>query len=161
MKEVLPNLYVGNDIDWDMQVKGLPNWAVVHCAKEPYHRAALGYTTPGAPKSHPDYYYIRQGQELTLNMVDAKDPKFISLDMMKAAIAFIHSELVRKRKVLVHCNQGHSRGPTTALLYMARGLPDNFKAAQKAFRQKYALYTPAMGCEEFARQNWLYFHGLR
>lgn len=159
MIEIRNNLHVGSDDDWKA-IKGTPKWSVVHCAKEPYHREALGYETPGAPKDHPDYLYARRGNELCLNMVDARSPEFIPLAMIKAAISFIYSELKLGRQVLVHCNRGESRGPTVAFLYMARDLDLDFKKAEKNFYKKYSVYNPGPGCREFAIQNWSYFRSL-
>ena len=160
MIEVRSNLHVGNDQDWDLYVKGQPKWAVVHCAKEPYHRDALGYTEPGAPKGHAEYLWARRGDELCLNMVDARSPDYIPLEMVKAAINFIYSNLKLGRQVLVHCNRGESRGPTVAFLYMARDLDLDFKKAEKNFAKKYTFYSPGPGCREFAIRNWAYFRSL-
>jgi hypothetical protein len=55
MIEVMPRLYVGNQIDWETNVKHKgtgnpkPGWSVVQACKEPYHREALGYIGRGAP----------------------------------------------------------------------------------------------------------------
>ena len=57
MIEIYPNLFVGDQGDYEYQVKGQDGWAVVHACKEPYHRQLLGYRTRGAPKGHPEYLY--------------------------------------------------------------------------------------------------------
>jgi predicted protein tyrosine phosphatase len=160
MIEVVSNLYVGNDQDWELYVKGQPNWAVVHCAKEPYHREALGYDTPGAPKTHPEYLFARRGEEMCLNMVDTKDPAYIPMEVVKAGVNFIYAGLMRKKRVLVHCNRGESRGPTVAMLFLARNLDMDFKKAEKSFLKKYSMYKPGQGCHEFAAKNWSHFRSL-
>jgi hypothetical protein len=48
--EVRPNLFVGGGADFDA-VWDEPGWMILQCAKEPWHREALGYTGRGAPKS--------------------------------------------------------------------------------------------------------------
>ncbi len=55
MIEIYPNLFIGTADDYEFQVKGQPNWVIVHACKEPYHRHELGYKSLGAPKSHPEY----------------------------------------------------------------------------------------------------------
>ena len=60
MKEVMPGLFVGNALDYDL-VKDDPDWSVVQCAKEPWHREALGYTGRAAPREHPEYLWARRG----------------------------------------------------------------------------------------------------
>lgn len=161
MIEVHPRLYVGHDQDWELAVKGLPTWATVHCAKEPYHRDAVGYSEPGAPKDHFEYLVARRGRELCLNMVDSKDPAYIPLEMVKAAVHWIFAEHRLGRQVLVHCNRGESRGPTVALLFLARELDRNFPKSEEKFMKVYPPYRPGTGCRQFAMQNWDYFRGLR
>ena len=61
-------------------------------------------------------------------------------------------------KVLVHCNQGLSRSPSIALLYLlkhtdARGSQDP-AAALLAFRRLYPPYAPAQGMADYVRLNW-------
>lgn len=50
MIQIHPNLFLGSDADAD---KAIGAACIVHCAKEPYHRKALGYTGRAAEKSHP------------------------------------------------------------------------------------------------------------
>ena len=61
-------------------------------------------------------------------------------------------------KVLVHCNQGLSRSPSIALLYLlkhtdALGSQDP-AAALLAFRRLYPPYAPAQGMADYVRMNW-------
>ena len=53
MIEITNNLYIGNQNDFEFNVKGKDNWSVVHAYKEPYHRALLGYSGRSAHKNHP------------------------------------------------------------------------------------------------------------
>jgi hypothetical protein len=51
MIEIHPNLYIGNEHDYEFNVRRESGWCIVHACKEPYHRQALGYTGRAAPKS--------------------------------------------------------------------------------------------------------------
>ena len=54
MIEIAPNLFVGNQLDYERTAK-FGNWAIVQACKEPYHRAAVGYNGMGAPRDHAEY----------------------------------------------------------------------------------------------------------
>ena len=158
MIEIYPNLFIGNQDDYEFNVARQPDWAVVHACKEPYHRAALGYRGRGAPKDHPEYLVARRGNRLILNMVDADNPAYIPQEIVDAALQFIAEQLAEDIKVLVHCNQGMSRSPGIGLLYLAKHtdkLPnDTFAKAEQAFREIYPAYNPASGIRGFMQANW-------
>lgn len=120
MIEVHPQLFVGSESDYELgRVQFTKGWAVVHACKEPYHRQALGYSGRASAKTHPEYLIARRGNRLILNLVDAPDPAYILDEIMDAAVEFIHSQLAGGQRVLVHCNQGLSRSPGIAILYLA------------------------------------------
>jgi len=158
MIEIHPNLFVGHQGDYEYQVKGQDGWAVVHACKEPYHRQLLGYTTRGAPKDHPDYFFAERGDRLYLNLVDAPDPAYIPKEIIDKAVAFIHAKLAEGLKVLVHCNQGESRGPGVAFLYLLRhtdALPKtSLDDALAKFRQIYSALYPSRGVSGFIAAHW-------
>jgi hypothetical protein len=159
VREVSERLFVGNAGDFEM-VRGEPNfgvtWAVLQCAKEPWHREALGYTGRGAPKDSAEYLWAYRGNRLILNMVDAPKAEFFPAPMIEEGIGFIRKHLVNGSKVLVHCNQGNSRAPSMALIYMGRfGLVDkHYDPAMAHFRSIYPSYEPGPGMEEFMRQEF-------
>jgi hypothetical protein len=158
MIEVYPNLFVGNQDDYDFNVSRQECWAVVHACKEPYHRQALGYSGRGAPKTHPEYLVARRGNRLILNVVDADDPAFFAKSMIDQALDFIDEHINSGQKVLVHCNLGESRSPAIALLYMAarRGaLPtESLEAAEQQFKHLYPAYNPKPGIRGHLNQYW-------
>jgi len=159
MIEVHQNLFVGNQSDYDFKVSKQDGWAVVHACKEPYHRLFLDYKGRGAPKDHPEYLLAKRGNRLALNIVDVDNPAFFSKEeMIEPALDFIDEALSRGLKVLVHCNQGESRGPSLALLYMAARLgaipSESLEAAEEKFRSIYPFYNPKYGLREHLRQNW-------
>lgn len=158
MIEVYPKLYVGDEIDYELNVITQRGWAVVHACKEPYHRQALGYRGRSAPEGHRERLAARRGYRLILNMVDARDPELFDKEMIDAALDFIDETLSRGLKVLVHCDRGDSRSPSIALLYMAarRGaLPtESLEAAEEQFRTLYSNYNPTSGIHGHLSQNW-------
>ena len=158
MHEILPNLFIGSELDYENHVRWLPGWMVVHACKEPYHRTALGYTGRAAPKDHPEYLIARRGDRLVLNLVDAPQPEYIPGVIIDSALEFIHTGLQRPAKVLVHCNQGESRSPSIGLLYLARYtalLPTTtLEDAERQYRQLYPEYNPNTGIRGFLSLNW-------
>ena len=157
MIEVAPGMFVGDDGD-AAAVGTAPGWFIVHAAKEPYHRAALGYTTMGAPKHDPEYLVAHRPGCVVLNLVDVPQPDLIHPAVIAAAIDAIGAALADDCKVLVHCNQGRSRSPTIAFLYLSLRT-DQFDAltydqAAEAFRAIYPPFAPAGGMAGYAQQAW-------
>jgi hypothetical protein len=163
MIEVAERLYVGSEFDYEGTVKRQEGWSVVHACKEPYHRLALGYSGRGAPKDHPEYLIARRGNRLILNLVDADNPTFFSTEIFDAALHFIDDALGAGSKVLVHCNEGFSRGPSIGLLYIAARLKtipsESHEAAEAAFIQLYPSYSPKAGVRGFLQLNWKRYCG--
>jgi predicted protein tyrosine phosphatase len=162
MIEVYSKLFVGNEYDYYSIVSRDSGWAVVHACKEPFHRQALGYTGRAIAKTHPEYLVARRGNRLILNIVDTDNPQFYSRDMIKQSLDFVDEMRTEEMKVLIHCNQGESRAPSIALLYLAtrlKALPmDSFEVAEKQFRILYSRYSPKFGIREHIRQNWQYYY---
>jgi predicted protein tyrosine phosphatase len=157
MIEVMNNLFVGTQQDFEGSVKGNAEWAVVQACKEPYHREALGYTGRSASLTHPEYLVALRENRLILNMIDADDPKFIAKEMIDSALSFIVEKMDTGGKVLVHCSQGRSRAPSIAMVYMSTigKLPKNsFTAAEMQFKKIYRTYEPAIGVRQFFISNW-------
>lgn len=159
MIEVAPQLYVGDQNDYVRLSKSIglrfaKEWAVVHACKEPHHREALGYTGRAAPKEHPEYLFARRDNRLMLNLVDVDGPAYVAKEIIDAALAFIAAHLAQNKKVLVHCNQGKSRSPIIAVLYLAPTLSTDSMIAEAQFTHTYPHYSPARGMRDFALANW-------
>jgi len=116
------------------------------------------YQSRGAPKDHPEYLVARRGNRLILNIVDADNPAFFAKEMIDAALDFTDKALARGLKVLIHCNQGESRSPSIALLYMAARLgalpTESLYAAEEQFRKLYPRYNPKPGIRGHLYQHW-------
>lgn len=164
MIEVYENLFVGNQEDYELLVSGREGWAVIHACKEPYHRQALGYKGRAAPKDHPEYLVARRENRLILNLVDVDNPAFFRKEMIAEALDFVDRALESGQRVLIHCNQGESRAPSIALLYMAarrRTLPtESLESAESCFRTLYPGYSPSKGIRGHLQEYWLDYCAL-
>lgn len=159
MLEVYPSVWVGSQVDYEEGIKFTPEgWAVVHACKDPYHRALLGYKVGGAPKDHPEYLVARRDNRLFLNMIDVDDPKWVQKPIIDATMMFVTAHLQFGEKVLIHCNQGGSRAPSLAMLYLAtqmKVIPGaTLEDAEKAFVRLYPLYKPKNGIRLWLKSNW-------
>ncbi|KQC08521.1 MAG: phosphatase [Candidatus Cloacimonas sp. SDB] len=156
MIEIYENLFIGNQYDFENNIRNRFDWATVHACKEPYHRILLGYKSRGAPKNHPEYFFAERGNRLYLNLIDTEDPKYIPEVIINKALEFITSKIIN-HKTLVHCNQGESRSPVIGLLYLASiGYFDKvtFNEAENKYKSLYKFYNPKNGIRTFAINNW-------
>ncbi len=156
MIEVYKNLFVGSQID-ESALRGQAGWFIVHACKHPYHKEALGYAGAAASRDHPEYLIARRPGRLILNLVDVADVNYISPEIIDPALDTIHQHIASS-KVLVHCNQGMSRSPTIALLYLLKftdALPrQSIEGDLERFQRLYPPYAPAKGMADYARINW-------
>lgn len=169
MVEVHPNLFVGAAPDLlhatgpDGDVK--EGWYVISAAKDPWHREALGYTTRGAPKDHPEYLVAARPYRLILNLIDPDDPKYIPDEIVDGTLQVIDVELASGAKVLLHCNQGMSRAPSLALLWLHSRPPLDagesqpwgaldFDEAVEEFRKLYPMFNPSSGWSAYLKEHW-------
>lgn len=153
MVQIYPKLYIGSLEDYKKLKE--KDWAIVHAAKEPYHRQLLGYTGRSAPKEHPEYLIARRGDTLYLNLVDVPDPKYIADTIIDETLHFIHTCLQQRKNVLVHCNLGESRAPGIGLLYLRKiGILRGTNEEQvKQFKKLYPAYNPGKGIEEYINSH--------
>lgn len=155
MQEIIDRLWVGSDADVpEAKRRG---YARLTAAKDgpDGHREMLGYTTMGAPKDE-NYLFVRKGDHAAMNLIDIDDPEFISEKMILQGIEFAQEMWSKGKKILIHCNAGHSRGPTTAFLFMRSigELPQPFNRAKKIFKALYEPWDPGHGMEFVARKMW-------
>lgn len=155
IRKITDYMFVGSDADL-ATLKTTP--AIVHAAKEPWHRKFVGYTTPGAPKDHHEYLWAVRFDEMAMNLVDVDNPLYVPFVLMDKAVNFINYYRTRMKNVFIHCNQGLSRGPTVAMLAYAPSLAPDFMQACVQFQELYPDWIPKRGVYEFARENWRYFH---
>ena len=158
MEEIYSRIYVGGDEDY-LKVKGKEGWSWLRCAKygPDGHRELLGYTSRGAPAG-PNYLFFRKNDHLmALNLLDLSDPNMIQFDgCIKVGLDFIRERLEAGDKVLIACNSGHSRGPTTGLMFLRSigDLPYHFVKSENIYKTLYPKYDPGQGMRQIARAHW-------
>ena len=152
MRRVYDNLFVGSLKDC---VVGTDELAVVHACKWPCHVNAVG--SRQLPKTHPNYLALRDERNLWLNIIDPPIPLFqletfhIFLDFMRQQ----HQDFV---PVLIHCNQGLSRSPTLAMLFLSKVLlvitDTSYNQARIKYREIDESFWPSGGIRTFLALNW-------
>jgi hypothetical protein len=162
MIKVYSKLFVGSELDYEGIVLHQTGWAVVQACKEPYHSQAVGYPRGKAAPKNSEYYVAPRGNRLILNMVGVPRSEFFHKEeMIDKALDFIDKMRASNQNVLVHCNQGESRCPSIALLYMASRLDalptDSLEAAEGKFRLIYPNYHPNFGIRGHLVQHWLLY----
>mgnify|MGYP001408395770 CR=1 FL=1 len=157
MKEIITNLYVGNQEDFETGIFIPSEWSFLLAAKEPWHRQALGYTGRAAAKDDPEYLMAKRDNKLILNLVDAPKSIFFNRDVIDAGLDFIKAQLNEGKKVGVFCNQGESRSASIGLLYLITSghiNTDTLEDAEAEFLKLYPEYNPGTGIRGFVKENF-------
>lgn len=126
MKKIVEHLYVGtvSDIPCAKQA-GI---SILGACKEPLHRqhaklqgeSEEGYVGRAMPKDEPEYLFAERDHALYLNLIDAREAKYIPDEVIDKALEFIDKEVADGRDVLICCNKGESRSPSIALMWMVK-----------------------------------------
>lgn len=153
MKEISENLLVGDEAD----CRASEEIAVVHACKTPCHQNAVGYSG-SLPQDHDEYLTSSQDSDLYLNIVDMDHlAKEYTQPILNEALDFIEKK-INSNQVLVHCNQGRSRSPGIALLFLAKrrgAITDSsYREAKKEFQELYGNYRPGRGIDSYLRNHW-------
>ena len=152
MIELIKNIYVGSEEDY-YTIQNMPNWAILHCCKHPFHCQFVGYRGSLSP-SNPDYALKRIGNEMALNLVDMDkfDCKYLDFNrkMFKTAFEFLDEYREKGYKLLIHCNQGESRAPTLGLLYVSYLGAYNYAGFEESVRKLRMIYP------QYAPRNNIY-----
>lgn len=139
----------------EMQIDG---WAIVHACKEPWHRNFVGYMGRGCPKDNPEYYWAKRKDRLALNIVDSPNPAFFNFTMIEKALDFMAEKYWEGKNILIHCNEGRSRSPSIAMLFLATrlyALPTvDYEDAVSFMNKYYSIYSPKNGIRQHIKDNW-------
>ena len=148
------NLYLGSK--FDLPFTNDTDWSFVHACKTS-HLARLGQQYNASP------YYImfEEDNHLYINWVDAPLPKMFDwqgqgISNFTKVLNYIDS-FIQSKKVFVHCDQGQSRSPAIAMLYLSKRLKSishNFIEAKIEFAKIYPDYFSESGITKFIELNW-------
>ena len=155
MKEIINNLFIGNDADC-LNIGNDKDYAIIHACKT-CHQKGVGYRG-NLSSNHPHYLILEHSNHLYLNMVDMDRELMAKFThpIMKSALNFIKTHIEGK-KVLIHCNQGQSRSPSIGLVYLAQnGFIKNstYLKAKEEYLELYPSYFPGKGIELYLNNNW-------
>jgi Predicted protein-tyrosine phosphatase len=160
MQKVAPNLYVGTAPEALYTLTQSAEWRLVNVAKTT-HLKLHHWSRPD--KSSPYYVIHETPQWISVNWVDADQASYfnynnLGVSVVKQVLAFIQKSLQEGKNVLISCDQGQSRSPSVALLYLAKILhtiPNtNYAEARQAFTKIYPYYQPALGISTFLAEHW-------
>jgi hypothetical protein len=161
MKDVFPNLYVGTVVEANLVLKQPDDWRLANVAKT-LHCNLNGWSMTGKYSNHPFYIIREEPAFISVNWVDGPASYFNyqnkGVSVVKQLLAFIQKSLEKEKKVLITCDQGRSRSPSVALLYLAkvsRTITDaSYIEASREFKSKYPDYQPAPGISGFLTSIW-------
>ena len=153
MRNVYDRLYIGSIEDCFHQKEG---WATVHACKSPCHQRVVGYQK-ALPRAHPNYLIFERPQNLYLNMIDPVAPLFMPR-LFTEFLRFAREKWEGGGNLLIHCNQGESRAPSLALLFLAKDLgvlpTESYGLAFQEFVKLYPPYSPGLGIQSYLWKNW-------
>jgi hypothetical protein len=162
MVEVFKNLFVGNEAD--CTAAKYKEMAVIHACKFPCHRAAVGYKST-ISATHPNYLILERGNNLFLNMVDMEQelmPQYTH-PIVRTVLNFIHKH-IDSQTILIHCNQGQSRSPALAMLYLVcfgHIANQTFESACIDFKKIYPMFQAGLGIAKYMKRNWVDLMGFK
>ncbi len=153
MREVYERVIVTNELSC---TNGNSDLAVVHACKSPCHQNAVGYRGK-LPSDHPNYLVLEQENDLFLNIIDPPVPLFMP-PLFSRFLEFSEKHWSRGQKLLIHCNQGESRAPSLAMLFLAKRISaisnKSYEAAREEFEKIYPSYNPGKGIVTYFSKNW-------
>lgn len=138
--EISDNIFIGNSLDYELNKQKLKDYNVICCAKHPYFKLT----------DNNDFYYDKN--VLYLNLVDADKLEYINDKAIQEAINFYRNN--KDKPFFIFCNQGYSRSPTLALLFLIidRDKRINISSldyVMYSFKQIYPQYNPNKGMKEY------------
>lgn len=130
--------------------------SVVHACKSPCHQRAVGYRG-SLLKTHPNYLSLVTGNNLFLNIIDPPKPLFPD-ELFKVFLNFSRNQWNSGATILIHCNQGESRAPSLALVFLAKHIKaisnESYDAACADFTKLFPSYTPGTGIQLYLTSRW-------
>jgi len=151
-------LYVGGLQDRKL-VDNVDNFAIVSCVSS-LHYQLLNKKKGELKQTDSEYILWTNGDKLmSLNWFDGSESMYdySGVVTFELILDFIADQLYRGSKVLIHCNQGLSRSPSVALLYLAKRAhmisSESYDVARSDFEKIYPEYAPK-GIADYLRKHW-------
>jgi|GEM_PF-1402173 len=147
MKEVRNNLYIAKRED--LTKTNEDDYAFIHATKTMF-------------KGNKNEVLIEEDNHLYLNWVDSPDMKYFDFnnkgtDVFISILDFI-DKWINCRKVIINCDEGISRSPTIAMVYMAKRTKEisnkDHVFAERDFSNIYESYWAGKGISDFVFKNW-------
>lgn len=149
MIQVFDRLYAGGESGC---FEGAERWAVVHACRHPCFRRAARRL--GARE---EVRVLEEGANLYLDLIDAP-ARYFEVSLLEAFLGFAARHWERGSALMVHCNQGVSRAPSLAMLFLAKGLDrlpaGSYDEAREGFAELWPDYAPSEGIRSFLRDHW-------
>lgn len=159
MIEIAPRLFIAKESD----IANLTPADYSLCSlAHTYHYQMHGWKKGENRKNDPCYVMCSHGNQiLSVNWVDGQAHLYNwegkGVENFQKILTWIEYQLDHNRQVIIMCNQGLSRSPTIALLYLAKVLAripnQTFSKARTAFEKLYPDYAPK-GIADFVATHW-------
>jgi predicted protein tyrosine phosphatase len=85
-------------------------------------------------------------------------------ELFAAFLPFAREMWDSGKQLLIHCNQGESRAPSLALIFLAKHLQavsnESYAMARTDFNQVFPHYMPGRGIETYLTNNWRVLDGF-
>jgi predicted protein tyrosine phosphatase len=145
--EIAPDIWIGNKIDY------------INSEKSDQYKYICATNTKNI---NPCETTTQIKNILYLDLIDANDIKYINTDAIDKAILWYHN---RKPKeiFIIFCDQGYSRSPTIAAIFLLiKGDPrikaKIFEEFLYKFKQIYPEYIPNKGMLDYLKKSWSCMH---
>lgn len=150
MISIIDKLYIGSETDC---LNKNNKWAIIHACKYPCYENKLLEIQP----HNSNYLKIEEPNNLYLNIIDPPYPLF-KLETFQIFLGFTTMHWNNNQTILIHCNQGFSRAPSLALVFLAKYLKyiDNssYDVAKHEFLKLFPQYKPNTGIKNYLRVHW-------
>lgn len=158
MREVHDRLYVASEDGCFHDRNGC---SVVHACKDPCHRQAVGYSGRSVGQDHPNYLILEDGLNLYMNLIDPPTPHLFMRESFHSFLEFATRRYETGDRLLIHCNEGRSRAPSLALLFLAKELEEltdqSFPASRVEYSERDPVYAPNQGIRTYLQKHWEQF----
>ena len=136
-----------------------PSPVIVHAAKDPCHVKAAGTRTLPRHIPTPSRSTWASATTISCSISSTRPYRCFQVTSFQIALDFLDLWYPSRREIVIRCNQGLSRAPSIALLWLAKrakaiSSSESYAAAAKAFLEIYPAYNPGGGIRTFLAAHW-------